>query len=106
MRVPKPRTLQERDRALLDLYERAVFAFKNELGSNAVNAFAQIHAELGRSFPDEWLLRWNLLECLVKLGGKEALGGTLQSELWALEHRFAEREPIASGLRYLAALAA
>jgi hypothetical protein len=101
-----PRTLLARERALLDLYERAVSAFRSQLGAEAVHAFAAIHRELGLAFPDEWLLRWNLLECLCKLGGAEPLSSTLQSELWALERRFAEREPIASGLRYLAALAA
>lgn len=105
-RVPLPRTLLARERALLDLYERAVTAFRSQLGAEAVHAFAAIHRDLGLAFPDEWLLRWNLLECLCKLGGAEPLSSTLQSELWALERRFAEREPIASGLRYLAALAA
>ena len=110
VRVPKPQLLAARERALLGLYERAIAAFRTQLGSAAVPAFAAVHAELSRSFPDEWLLRWNLLECLCKLGeaapNAGALGHTLRGELQALELKFAQREPIASGLRYLSSLAA
>jgi phenylalanine-4-hydroxylase len=105
-RVPAPRDLQQRERALLSLYERAIAAFREHLGSAAVPAFSSIHAELTRSFPDEWLLRWNLLECLCKLGEQGAFARTLEGELVALELKFSHQEPIASGLRYLASLAA
>ncbi|MEO7037544.1 MAG: aromatic amino acid hydroxylase [Polyangiaceae bacterium] len=108
-RVPKPRSRSEREQALLALYERSIAAFRAQLGSAAVNAFRVVHHELQLAFPDEWLLRWNLLECLCKLaqGAKEeGLGRTLECELLALELKFSHREPIASGLRYLSALAA
>ena len=105
-RVPKPYTLQERERALLALYERAIAAFRDRSGSAAVSVFSAVHRDLCRSFPDEWLLRWNLLECLCKLGEGQALGHTLEQELRALELKFSHREPIASGLRYLSLLAA
>ncbi len=108
LRVPKPRSLEQRERALLALYERAISAFREQLGSAAVPAFCAVHAELSRSFPDEWLLRWNLLECLCKLGEGQAgaLAHSLRRELGLLELKFAHREPIASGLRYLSSLAA
>ncbi len=104
--VPKPRSRTERERALLSLYERSITAFRQELGSAAVQAFTTVHRELQQAFPDEWLLRWNLLECLCKLAEGQGLARTLESELLALELKFAHREPIASGLRYLSALAA
>ena len=47
-----------------------------------------------------------LLECLCKLGEQGELHGTLERELVALERKFSQREPIASGLRYLSSLAA
>ena len=106
VRVPKPYTLQQREQALLSLYDRAIAAFHAHLGSGALPAFSAIHRELSRSFPDEWLLRWNLLECLCKLGEGQQLGQALESELLALELKFAHKEPIASGLRYLSSLAA
>jgi phenylalanine-4-hydroxylase len=107
VRVPKPRAQGERERALLALYERAIAAFRGQLGSSAVSAFTTIHGQLAGDFADEWLLRWNLLECLCKLGEQSGgLGRTLEAELAALEIRFSHREPIASGLRYLSALAA
>lgn len=106
VRVPKPRELPARERELLGMYEQAIAAFRAQLGGDAVRVFAKIHGELRRSFPDEWLLRWNLLECLCKLGQGKALSSELSRELEALELKFANRQPIASGLRYLAALAA
>jgi phenylalanine-4-hydroxylase len=105
-RAPKPRTLAERERALLGLYERAIAAFRDHLGGSIAPAFSTIVLELDRDFADEWLLRWNLLECLCKLGERGTLSATLAAELAALEVRFSHREPIASGLRYLSALAA
>jgi phenylalanine-4-hydroxylase len=104
--VPKPRQLAARERELLSLYERAIEAFRNQAGSAALPAFQAIHSELRARFPDEWLLRWNLLECLCKWGETGAFGAELERELLALELKFAEREPIASGLRYLATFAA
>jgi len=104
--VPKPRELEQRERALHSLYERAIEAFRNQAGSKAVPAFQAIHAELVARFPDEWLLRWNLLECLCKCGQSGSFAQQLEGELLALELKFAQREPIASGLRYLAASAA
>src|SRR6188768_2363246 len=105
VRVPKPRELASRERALLNLYERAIEAFRNQAGSAALPVFQAIHRELGVHFPDEWLLRWNLLECLCKWGEPGPFGADLERELLALELKFAHREPIASGLRYLATFA-
>jgi hypothetical protein len=104
--VPKPRELAARERALLSLYEQAIEAFRKQAGSSALPVFRSIHRELAAHFPDEWLLRWNLLECLCKWGETGAFGRELEQELLALELKFAHREPIASGLRYLASLAA
>lgn len=104
IRVPKPRQLAPHERARLSLYERAIEAFRNQAGSGALPAFHAIHAELGAHFPDEWLLRWNLLECLCKWGETGGFAAELERELLALERKFEEREPIASGLRYLASL--
>ena len=106
VRVPKPRTMAEGERALLALYERAVAALRGTLGSSVDVAFAGIYRELAANFADEWLLRWNLLESLCKHGQRGALSRTLEEELARLEVRFAYREPIATGLRYLASLAA
>jgi phenylalanine-4-hydroxylase len=105
-KVPKPRAQNDRERALLSLYERSIHAFREQLGGAAVPAFDAVHRELQQTFPDEWLLRWNLLECLCKLAEGQELARTLEQELLALELRFSHREPIASGLRYLSSLAA
>jgi hypothetical protein len=70
-------------------------------GADVVPRFEAIHAVLRERHPDEWLLRWNLLESLVKLGQVESLGAALTHDLELLELRFAHREPIATGLAYL-----
>ena len=63
--------------------------------------FERIHRELRRDFPDEWLLRMNLLECWAKLGRHEH-AAPLAYELKQLEVRHEFQQPIYTGLRYLA----
>jgi phenylalanine-4-hydroxylase len=104
--VPKHHTLVASEERLLALYEEAQSAHRSLLGSRVVESFDAILRALRRDHPDEWLLRWNLLESLLKLGERGALSAELKAELAALELRFAHRQPIASGLRYLSALAA
>jgi hypothetical protein len=60
---------------------------------------------LSRDFPEDWLLRWNLLEATLKLNTTQPLVSSLVRELEALEIRFKHQEPIASGLSYLGVLA-
>jgi phenylalanine-4-hydroxylase len=103
--VPKARAVPEGERALLDLYERAGRAHADGAGSMARD-FPAVHEALARSYPDEWLLRWNLLESLLKVREHGELATALRSELERLEVAFDYRQPIASGLRYLAKLAA
>jgi hypothetical protein len=64
--------------------------------------FPGVLAALDREFPREWLLRWNLLESLLKAGDVGPVSQSLRVELERLEVELEHREPIASGLRYLA----
>jgi hypothetical protein len=103
--VPKARNVSAQQRDLLDLYERALSTVRECFGAGVVPRFEAIHRDLCERHPDEWLLRWNLLESLVKLGGQgPALGSQLSSELEQLELRYLQREPIATGLAYLRAI--
>lgn len=103
--VPRPRALSTTERTLEALHERASAALHGQLGSSAVSRIAELHEQLTRSFPDEWLLRFNVLEALIRLGERAGpLATTLEAELEQLEVRFLEREPIATGLRSLRAL--
>jgi phenylalanine-4-hydroxylase len=104
-KVPKPRSLPPRERELLGLYESALAALRSPLGSEVVPAFERIHQALVRDFEDDWLLRWNLLESLQKLGHHPPLAGELHRELSRLEVFYRHRQPIASGLAYLSRLA-
>jgi phenylalanine-4-hydroxylase len=104
VQVPKARSWPERERELLRLYERAARAHVE--GATALEQeFPRIAARLELDYPDEWLLRWNLLESLLKVGPPGALGNQLRADLERLESKFERREPIASGLRYLSRFA-
>lgn len=103
-RVPRPRFFPPQERALLALYERAVASWKNLLGGALVRSFEEIARALDRDFPDDWLLRWNLLESLAKLGEHGVLNERLTRELERLEIKHLHREPIATGLAHIRAL--
>jgi hypothetical protein len=90
---------------LIDLYVRAERAHRADRGEIA-EEFRRVIAELDRDYPDEWLLRWNLLESLIKARDRGPTAGALRGALERLEVDFDHRQPIASGLRYLANLAA
>jgi phenylalanine-4-hydroxylase len=105
VRVPKPRAVPEGERALLELYEQAARAHAE--GSAAMaRDFPRVYEGLRARYPGEWLLRWNLLESLLKVRSHGELTARLRSELERLEVAFDHRQPIASGLRYLEKLAA
>ena len=101
VRVPKPRRLPPHEAGLLSLYERAQSVLRGGSTEQVRTEFARVHQRLGSEFQGEWLLRWNLLESLLKLGEKDTLSRTLSEELEALEVRYEYRQPIDSGLRYL-----
>ncbi len=105
VRVPRPRARPERELRLIDLYVRAERAHRADRGEIA-EEFRRVIAELDRDYPDEWLLRWNLLESLIKARDRGPTAGALRGALERLEVDFDHRQPIASGLRYLANLAA
>ena len=103
--VPKAHTVPPRDRELLGLYETALGALRSALGSDVVPVFERVHRELCRHFEHDWLLRWNLLESLQKLGLHGDLASALRHELEELEVYYQYRQPIASGLSYLGRVA-
>jgi hypothetical protein len=90
---------------MLDLYESALGALRSSLGTDVLPVFERIHGALVERFEHDWLLRWNLLESLQKLGLKVPLVEQLRSELEQLEVHYHYRQPIASGLSYLSRVA-
>jgi phenylalanine-4-hydroxylase len=104
-RVPSAVAADAGSARLLELYERAEHAHRSGPEAVAVT-FPAVHAALERDYPHEWLLRWNLLESLLKTRRDGALASALRAELEGLEVRFDHREPIASGLRFLSRVAA
>jgi phenylalanine-4-hydroxylase len=101
VRVPKPRRLPPHEAELLSLYERAQRVLRGGSTAAVRAEFERAHQKLAAEYEGEWLLRWNLLESLLKLGEKDTLSRTLSEELEALEVSYDYRQPIASGMRYL-----
>jgi phenylalanine-4-hydroxylase len=103
--VPKAHTIPPREHELLGLYETSLAAVRSSLGSDVVPVFERVHRDLCRHFEHDWLLRWNLLESLQKLGLEVNLAVELRRELEQLEVYYQYRQPIASGLSYLGRVA-
>jgi hypothetical protein len=103
-KVPKHRVFPLAQAQLIQLYDEALTALRQGFGGDVVHTFERIHVALESRYPDDWLLRWNLLESLAKLGKGASLGADLTRELERLELRYAHREPIATGLAYVRSL--
>lgn len=109
MRVPKPRARDAAALEMLALFERARDAFHALAGRDAVAVAEAIAKRLDDAYPDEWLLRYELLSGLVHASGasdahSSAAQVKLVRDLERLEIRYAHREPIATGLTHLRTL--
>lgn len=105
VRIPRPRDFSASERRLIELCARAERAHRGPPGRRRA-VFSRTHAVLTRDYPDEWLMRWNLLESLRRHPAPtdaraQELEAALVGELERLEVELEHREPIASGLRYL-----
>ena len=60
--------------------------------------------ELRRHHPEEWLLRWNLLESLIKVDRAPDLRRQIRDELLEIEKSDPHELPISTGLDYLQVL--
>lgn len=103
--VPEPRHFDADERPLLALYEEAAALARASWGARAAETVGRIHDRLRLDYPEEWLLRWNLLEVVLRRAPEDPRATDLWDELERLEVRFAHAEPIALGLRHLARLA-
>jgi hypothetical protein len=74
---------------------------KNAVGGDA----ERLHGRLQGDLSTEWLLRWNLLDCLQQAREQGTTTQALWNELDALELYYEHRHPIAMGLRYFEARA-
>ncbi len=105
-RVPSPRRFDVEERELIDLFDETSQLVDDRLGTEGRRRLIAIHEELRERYPEEWLLRWNLLEGLLRAGQLGTEAKALREELEHLELRFAHKEPIAMGLAYLSRLVA
>jgi phenylalanine-4-hydroxylase len=99
--VPRRRTPAAQHRALLALYHEALALWREPDSPALVPGFERIAEQLRSKFPEDWLLRWNLLECLRKVDHGVVLASRLRDELLEVEERYPRDAPITMGLRYL-----
>ncbi len=101
VRVPRRRTRTGDDARRIELYREALGLWQRPSEPELVQGFEQIHAALLEKLPNDWLLRWNLLECLRKVGSETPLCNVLRRELLEIEAQAPRDLPITTGLRYL-----
>jgi phenylalanine-4-hydroxylase len=102
VKVPRAKdaATAEEEGKVLHLYREALKLWSGPESPTLVEGFSRIDAELA-DHPDEWLLRWNLLESLRKVDRGEDLQAKLRDELLEIEKSDYESLPITTGLRYL-----
>lgn len=100
--VPRPKDPEtaEEESKVLHLYRKALHLCEKPDSPELVEGFLRIDKELGQH-PDEWLLRWNLLESLRKVDRGAELQAKLRDDLLAIEQTDYKSLPITTGLRYL-----
>lgn len=100
-RVPKLRSASRHHSEIERLYA-ATEGLRSAPPPQRPGRIAALNAEIDARLPHEWLLRWNLLECLTELGRTDSqLAKSLRARLWELEEYYEGRHPIALGLNYL-----
>jgi phenylalanine-4-hydroxylase len=101
-RVPhaKDPTTAEEEGKVLHLYREALQFWQNPDTPQLVEGFVKLDEQL-QAHPDEWLLRWNLLESLRKVDRGESLQRKLRDDLLEIEKSDYDSLPITTGLRYL-----
>ncbi len=97
---PKDNETAAEEGAVLHLYREALRLWENPEAPDLVDGFRRIEAELSEH-PDEWLLRWNLLESLQKVDREPELQAKLREDLLEIEKSDPDGLPISTGLRYL-----
>ncbi len=100
-RRPRASERAGEDARILDLYREALRLWERPDSLDLVTRFELIAESLCENFPDRWLLRWNLLECLRKQDRGAELAVRLREELLAIEKVRPSELPITLGLRYL-----
>jgi phenylalanine-4-hydroxylase len=101
LRVPKLRSASRRHAELERLYS-ATEQLRSAPPPQRAGRIAALREQLDAQLPHEWLLRWNLLECLNELGRTDSpLARSLRARLWELEEYYEGQHPIALGLEYL-----
>jgi phenylalanine-4-hydroxylase len=99
--VPSARPRDDRAVELAGLYRDALALWEKPDDEDFLAGFERLADELARRFPKDWLLRWNLLECLRKVDHGVVLACELRDLLLQVERQDPDNAAIALGLRHL-----
>ena len=103
-KVPSFSPMDPQNQRLHEMYRQALRTIKSADTEEILALFRSLHEELQSHYPEHWLLRWNLLETLVKMDRGVILTAQLKKELLEIESRHYEEAPISMGLKYLGLL--
>jgi len=99
-KVPRRPNLSHKQQALLDDYTVTLRALAGNNKQHVLATIDRVYQHLTH-LPDEWLLRWNLLESLIKMDCGVRLSHLLVRELKQIEERNYKDVPVTMGLQYL-----
>jgi phenylalanine-4-hydroxylase len=105
-KVPRPKdnVTAAEEGQVLHLYRQAIEAWSDPGAPSLVSSFERVYEDLRRHHPEEWLLRWNLLESLIKVDQAPELRRQIRDELLEIEKTDPHELPISTGLDYLRVL--
>jgi phenylalanine-4-hydroxylase len=99
--IPRQEAPSAARASLRGLYDEALELWRAPHMPGLVPGLLRVAEALRKDFPEDWLLRWNLLECLGKVDHGLRPACELRDELLEIESRHPRDAPISMGLRYL-----
>jgi len=100
-RVPTAKQYGIGDRELVALFHRCRVVATEGTSADVEKVFREALGQMKRHYPDQWLLSWNLLESLKKLGHTGNLVKEIKNFMLEIENRKPKDVPVTMGLKYL-----
>ncbi len=100
-RTPQKKRYDDRERQLLNLYREIGSPRVQQEPEVGLPAFEKAADALERTFPDHWLLAWNICECLTRMDRGVRIAARLKTFMKEIEEKRPREVPITVGLKYL-----
>ena len=99
-RFPKEKVYTPRDLQLLELYKTTLNRDESDQ-EQMLAKFGKVTHTLFETYPDHWLLGWNILERLTQMDRGIQLACKIKDFMLAIEQRRPRDIPVSMGLNYL-----